>query len=61
MPVWLLCGLGNRTCHRRTHIQTTSGLTEAFIQVGGLLVVGVGVLALLALMLIVALHSETTL
>lgn len=30
-PLWILAGLGDWWCHRRTHIETTSGLKESLM------------------------------
>jgi hypothetical protein len=44
LPVWILPGLADYFCHRRTNIETTSGTHESWIHLGMLAVVGSPVL-----------------
>jgi hypothetical protein len=32
-PMWLVAGAGDYLCHRRTHIEQTSGITESWLHV----------------------------
>ena len=43
-PVWLLAGVGDQWCHRRTSIATTSGRLESLLHLAQLGVIGLAVL-----------------
>lgn len=48
-PLWLLAGLGDQWCHRRTAIAVTSGTPESLMHLAQLATVGLAVLAALFL------------
>jgi hypothetical protein len=66
-PLWLLAGLGDLWCHRRTSIATTSGTVESLLHLAQLFVLGIAVLIALFLeittavfliaIVLVAIHS----
>jgi hypothetical protein len=45
LPLWLAAGVGDYFCHRRTHIERTSGLGEAALHVLQAIEVGIPLLA----------------
>jgi hypothetical protein len=45
LPVWLLAGIADYLCHRRTAIERTSGLGEAALHVSEAIEVGIPLLA----------------
>ena len=49
LPLWILAGLADWACHRRTRIEATTGLRENLFHWAQFLQVGVAVLALLLL------------
>jgi hypothetical protein len=49
VPVWLLAGLADYLCHRASHIERTSGVTETLLHLLQFTLVGVPLLAALFL------------
>ncbi|WP_029592160.1 hypothetical protein [Franconibacter pulveris] len=49
LPVWLLAGISDWLCHRRTHIEATTGVKETLIHILMFIEVGVPLLAALLL------------
>ncbi|WP_110877707.1 diguanylate cyclase [Franconibacter helveticus] len=45
LPVWLLAGISDWLCHRKTNIETTTGTKETFIHILMFIEVGVPLLA----------------
>lgn len=70
-PLWLLAGVADVLCHRRTHIERTSGAPESVLHLAQLALVGAAVMiallleinagALLAMVVLIATHSALSL
>ena len=71
MPIWFVAGLSDWVYHRRTHIETTSGLKESaihllmFVQVGLIMLPGIfmeiNTLAILIAIVMFVAHEATAL
>jgi len=70
MPAWLLAGLADWACHRRTRLEHTTGIKESLLHLLMVAQMGLGVLAaiflemtsavLLLLMVLLVLHALTS-
>lgn len=49
IPVWIVTGLADYLCHRKTNIETTSGLREAVLHYMMITIMGIPILLALAL------------